>query len=185
MDLLRFLNVPQKKAPPIRGKSYTPYTHVLPLMGGYESTEKTIVRKRDTQKSLRKTATLPHRKELNKKFCGSFEVFECLSGKKPPDQRQIVYPVYPQVYVLPLIGGYESMETTIARKRASQTTLQETDPILYIFYIEKHQIKGFVELLRPLSVSRRKRQSHENGTHRKSHIEKNQTKSFVRCMGAG
>ena len=108
----------EKKPPNQRQIVYPvyPQVYVLHLIGGYESMEKTIAQKRDTQKALRKTVTPPHRKESNKEFCGSSEVFECLSGKKPPDQRQIVYPVYLQVYVLPLIGGYESTEETIVQK---------------------------------------------------------------------
>ena len=64
----------------------------------------------------------PHQKS-NKGLFGLSEVFECLSEKKPPYKRQIVYLVYPQVYVLPLIGGYKSTTKTIARKRVTQKAL--------------------------------------------------------------
>ena len=110
---------PSEKRPPDHRQivyPVYPQVYVLPLMGGYESTKKTIARKRDTQKTL-------DRKKSNKKLFRSSESFECPSEKRPPDQRRIVYSVYLQVYVLHLIGGYESTEKKIARKRDTQKTL--------------------------------------------------------------
>ena len=141
-----------KKSPDHRQIVYLvyPQVYVLPLIGGYKSTTKTIVRKRGSQKTSQKTDTLPHQKKSNKELfglCGCRLIlesaaryvgihicgpFECLSRKKPPYNRQIVYLVYPQVYVLPLIGGYESTTKTIARKRGSQTILQKMDSLLHL-----------------------------------------------------
>ena len=132
----------EKKPPDHRRIVYPVYlqVYVLPLIGGYESKEKTIAQKRAHRQSYKKrTQSLLHlhRKKSNKELCKvygcwlmselaagyvgihiyvSSEVFECPSEKRPPDHRRIVYPVYFQVYVLPLIGGYESTEKTIVQK---------------------------------------------------------------------
>ena len=124
VGFLRPLSVPREKSFPINRQIVYPQVYVLPLIGGYESTTKTITRKRGSQKTLQKTTSQkpPHQKS-NKGLFGLSEVFECLSEKKPPYKRQIVYLVYPQVYVLPLIGGYKSTTKTIARKRVTQKAL--------------------------------------------------------------
>ena len=152
----------RKKPPYNRQIVYLVYPQVydLPLIGGYKSTAKTIARKRVTQKAL-------DRKKSNKELfgfcgcrlilelaasyvgihiCGSFAVFECLSRKKPPYNRQIVYLVYPQVYDLPLIGGYKSTAKTIARKRGSQKTSQKMDSLLHLHRkASKKGLYGFSE----------------------------------------
>ena len=141
----------RKKPPYNRQIVYLVYPQVydLPLIGGYKSTTKTIARKRGSQKTSQKMDSLLHlhRKASNTEFCGFSEAFECPSGKKLPYNRQIVYLVYPQVYDLPLIGGYKSTTKTIVRKRGSQKTSQKMDSLLHLHQkASKEGLYGFSEV---------------------------------------
>ena len=144
-----------------------PQVYVLPLIGGYKSTAKTIVRKKGLTENFTKdelSLLHLHRKASKKGLYGFSEAFECPSGKKLPYNRQIVYP---QVYVLPLIGGYKSTAKTIARKKVTQKALdrKKSNKELFGFCVGAGYFWNqllvmleytFVGLLRFLSVSREK-----------------------------